>query len=157
MASLTTSVPVIAVGGLAKQYLVPGWRVGWIMLHDRNDLLTDVRAAYFKLSQLILGSNSLVQSVLPEVLNPVTGSLAETSLVNFKANYMKTLTDNAAFTLSKLQNITGLQVIAPQGAMYVMVKMDPALLDIKDDCEFTQKLLDEESVFVLPGQVRELS
>ena len=37
--------------------------------------------------------------------------------------------------------------------MYVMVGYDPAVLsDIKDDADFTDKLLSEEAVFVLPGQ-----
>jgi aspartate/methionine/tyrosine aminotransferase len=61
MATLTKTVPVIAVGGLAKQFLIPGWRVGWITVHDRDGALEDVRTAYFKLSQLTLGANSLVQ------------------------------------------------------------------------------------------------
>lgn len=61
LAALTKTVPVIACGGLAKHYLIPGWRVGWVMVNDRNGVLKDVRTAYFKLSQLILGANSLVQ------------------------------------------------------------------------------------------------
>ena len=65
MASLTKTVPVVAVGGLAKKFLIPGWRVGWLMVHDRNDVLKEVRTAYFKLSQLILGANSLVLVRLP--------------------------------------------------------------------------------------------
>lgn len=39
--------------------------------------------------------------------------------------------------------------------MYAMVGIDTHVLaGIQDDFDFTQKLLDEESVFVLPGQVR---
>jgi aspartate/methionine/tyrosine aminotransferase len=30
IASLSTNVPVLEIGGLAKRWLVPGWRVGWI-------------------------------------------------------------------------------------------------------------------------------
>ena len=36
IASLSKNVPVLSCGGLAKKYLVPGWRVGWILIHDRN-------------------------------------------------------------------------------------------------------------------------
>lgn len=61
LAALTKTVPVIAVGGLAKHFLIPGWRVGWLLVNDRNNVLRDLRTAYFKLSQLILGANSLVQ------------------------------------------------------------------------------------------------
>ena len=36
IASLTTTVPVLSCGGLTKRYLVPGWRLGWITIHDRQ-------------------------------------------------------------------------------------------------------------------------
>jgi tyrosine aminotransferase len=34
-ASLGREVPVITASGLAKQFLVPGWRVGWIVFQDK--------------------------------------------------------------------------------------------------------------------------
>lgn len=154
LAALTKTVPVISCGGLAKHYLIPGWRVGWITVNDRNDVLKDVRTAYFKLSQLILGANSLVQSAIPDLLTPVPGSAEANSLAEFKAHYFSTLEKNSKFTTDALSRIPGLKVVVPQGAMYVMVGVDTSVLTgIKDDFDFTQKLLDEESVFVLPGQV----
>ncbi|TMW60612.1 hypothetical protein Poli38472_000654 [Pythium oligandrum] len=153
MATLTKTVPVIAVGGLAKKFLIPGWRVGWIMVHDRNNVLKDVKTAYFKLSQLILGANSLVQSAIPDLLMPMEGSADAESLERFKSEYYQILEANSKFTTDALSKIPGLHVVVPQGAMYVMVQVDTAVLTgIKDDFDFTQKLLDEESVFVLPGQ-----
>ena len=35
--------------------------------------------------------------------------------------------------------------------MYTIVDLDPDRLDIDNDIEFTQKLVQEENVFVLPG------
>ena len=105
MAAVSKSAPVVQCGGLAKEFLVPGWRVGWLCVHDRNDVLADVRKGlaadcswaeqqrshcvcvcvtwfgavwclgtgplampgYFRLSQLTLGANSLVQSIIPTV------------------------------------------------------------------------------------------
>ena len=38
--------------------------------------------------------------------------------------------------------------------MYIMVEIDTdKFVDIKDDVQFTEKLLSEQSVFVLPGKV----
>ncbi|TYZ61271.1 hypothetical protein PybrP1_009572 [[Pythium] brassicae (nom. inval.)] len=153
LAALTTTVPVIAVGGLAKHFLIPGWRVGWVLVNDRNGVLRDVRTAYFKLSQLILGANSLVQSAIPDLLTPLAGSAEAQSLAAFKSHYFRTLEQNSKFTTAALGQIPGLKVVVPQGAMYVMVGIDTGVLaGIQDDFDFTQKLLDEESVFVLPGQ-----
>ncbi|OQR80670.1 tyrosine aminotransferase [Achlya hypogyna] len=153
MASLTTTVPVVSCSGLAKQFAIPGWRVGWIAVHDRNNVLADIRDAYFKLSTLILGANSLVQSAIPAILTPAKGSAEEKSLAAFKKEYYSILEQNATFTLNALRKIRGLKVVVPQGAMYVMCGIDTTILkDITDDFDFTQKLLSEESVLVLPGQ-----
>ena len=34
--TLGSDVPIITIGGLAKRWLVPGWRVGWVVLHERG-------------------------------------------------------------------------------------------------------------------------
>jgi tyrosine aminotransferase len=34
-AELGRRVPVITASGIGKQYLLPGWRVGWIVFHDK--------------------------------------------------------------------------------------------------------------------------
>lgn len=48
MASLSSSVPILSCGGLAKRWLVPGWRMGWILIHDRNEIFgSEVRWLFF--------------------------------------------------------------------------------------------------------------
>ena len=39
IASLSRNVPVLSCGGIGKQYLVPGWRLGWILIYDKNETL----------------------------------------------------------------------------------------------------------------------
>ncbi len=43
LGSMTKSVPIITVGGLAKLYVVPGWRLGWILVYDPLKLCGEVR------------------------------------------------------------------------------------------------------------------
>lgn len=43
ISSLSKNVPVLSCGGLTKRFLVPGWRLGWIIIHDRNDVFDDIR------------------------------------------------------------------------------------------------------------------
>jgi tyrosine aminotransferase len=33
---LSIDVPILVVGGIAKVYLAPGWRLGWVIIHDRH-------------------------------------------------------------------------------------------------------------------------
>lgn len=43
ISSLSENVPVLSCGGLTKRFLVPGWRLGWIVIHDRNGVFQDIR------------------------------------------------------------------------------------------------------------------
>ena len=152
MASLTSNVPVLSTGGIAKCFLVPGWRVGWILIHDRNGLLSEVRKGLISLTQLIVGANTLVQSAIPSILDPAEEDAA--SIETFHADTLAQLEGNASIVYERLKKIEGLTPITPQGAMYVMVKVNVEMFgdDIDSDMAFSQKLLDDESVFVLPGQ-----
>ncbi|XP_033201859.1 tyrosine aminotransferase isoform X2 [Bombus vosnesenskii] len=39
LASLSKEVPILSCSGLTKRFLVPGWRMGWIIIHDRQNVL----------------------------------------------------------------------------------------------------------------------
>ena len=41
IASVSTKVPALVCGGLSKQYMIPGWRIGWILIHDPVDAFKD--------------------------------------------------------------------------------------------------------------------
>lgn len=145
--SQSVNVPVLSVGGISKQFVVPGWRLGWILIHDRNNVLQagEVRKGIRQLTTRMLVPNTPSQAVIPCLLSEGTKDEC------FKA-IMNELELNASFTVKALAKAPGLRCIPPQGAMYTMVEIDSELLGFSDDMEFTKALLREESVFVLPGQ-----
>jgi tyrosine aminotransferase len=145
LAALTDEVPVLSAGGISKRYLVPGWRLGWLACHDKGGVLQrgGVLSAVKQLTQIIVGPNSLMQAALPSILQQTSP--------RFYDQTMSTLARHAAFTVETLGAVAGLRPVEPQGAMYVMVGIDEALCG-GDDVVFAQRLLEEESVFVLPGQ-----
>ncbi|KAI9176084.1 hypothetical protein H9P43_006449 [Blastocladiella emersonii ATCC 22665] len=145
MADLSTTVPVLAVGGLAKRYLVPGWRLGWILVHDRNGAFAEVRTALLKLSQVIIGANSTVQAALPEILHDTPQSFYDETNAQLERH--------ATVAAELLGKVPGLSVVVPQGAMYMMVGIDLAQFkDIDGDIAFTEMLMAEESVMALPAR-----
>ena len=93
------------------------------MVHDRGGRLEDVRAGFFRLSQLTLGANALVQSVIQDVLDPAEGSPAERELKQFKQSYLSELESNSKFTVEQLRGVPGINIVAPQGAMYGMIEI----------------------------------
>lgn len=146
LGSLSKTVPILTVGGIAKEFIVPGWRLGWLILHDRNHLLKEVRIGALKMSQLILGPNTLVQSILEEFLFNTSE--------HFHRELVLELEKNAKYLCERLENVNGLRVIEPKGAMYMMVGIETEKFsDIDNDETFVKKLLAEENTFVLPGKI----
>lgn len=144
IADLSKEVPVIACGGIAKQYVVPGWRIGWLLFHDRAGRLRTVRDAAIRLTQIILGANTIVQALLPSML-----------LDTPKEYYVAlnhTLEVQSLFLYNEINRIPGLQAIEPQACMYLMVRIDVEKFpNFSDDVEFSKGLLQEQMLFVLPG------
>eukprot|EP01097_Dermamoeba_algensis_P008150 TRINITY_DN5296_c0_g1_i1.p1 TRINITY_DN5296_c0_g1~~TRINITY_DN5296_c0_g1_i1.p1 ORF type:complete len:197 (-),score=37.48 TRINITY_DN5296_c0_g1_i1:104-694(-) len=145
LARFRGDVPVLVVGGMAKRFLVPGWRIGWLIIHDHLGYLNQVREGMNKQSTVILGGNSLMQSLLPHILSD--------SFQPFFDSTMKQLEKQATLFMKGLEGVKGLRIIPPKGTMYLMVEiLTNEFQDIEDDVSFTKKLIEEESVFVLPGQ-----
>lgn len=117
MAALSDNVPILSTSGIAKEFLVPGWRVGWVAIHDRHGAFADVRAGLFSLSQLLLGANSLIAAALPAILSPEPGSSDADELAAFHKDTLSRLEDHARFLSEQLAGIHGVSVVAPQGAM----------------------------------------
>lgn len=144
MASLSENVPVLACGGLTKRYLVPGWRMGWIVINDRNDALVEVRGGLLKLSQRLLGPNTLVQAALPSILANTPES--------FYRETLEYIENNANVFYQHLSQVPGLKPVMPQGAMYMMVGLDMKHFpEFKSDVDLTERLVTEQSVFCLPA------
>ncbi|XP_039358633.1 tyrosine aminotransferase isoform X2 [Mauremys reevesii] len=70
IATLSTNVPILSCGGLAKRWLVPGWRMGWILVNDRRDIFgNEIRDGLVSLSQRILGPCTIVQGALEHIIH----------------------------------------------------------------------------------------
>lgn len=68
LSTLSENVPILSCGGLTKRFLVPGWRMGWIIVHDRNNVFAEVRKGLAKLATRSLGPNTIIQASLPAIL-----------------------------------------------------------------------------------------
>lgn len=143
-ADLNNSVPILTVSGLSKCYLVPGWRLGWILIHDRNNKFEQVRKGLVNLSQLIVGPNAIIQGALERIL-------VETP-PEFHRKNNQHLADNAVFLADRISTIRGLSFCKPEGGMYMMIGIDKTLFpEFENDVAFCKCLLMEENLFVLPG------
>lgn len=146
LASLTETVPILSCSGLTKRFLVPGWRLGWIVINDRQNIFQEeVRKGLVSLSQRILGPNTIIQSALPTILKD-TPQAFYTETIQF-------IESNAKLFYEKISAIPGLKPVMPQGAMYMMIGIEMEHFEeFKDDLQFTEALITEQSVFCLPAK-----
>lgn len=155
IATVSGSVPVLSVGGLAKEFVVPGWRVGWIVMHEvsGNHRLDQVRTGIKALSQIVIGANALVQAAIPDVLTPVAGTDEAASLAKFNSDYLELLRNNAEVCMAKSEECPQITCVRATGAMYAMLQIHVDQLDdsISNDEDFAGQLLQEENIFMLPG------
>jgi len=150
VASQSTDVPVLSCGGLTKRFLVPGWRMGWITIHDRNNIFSqEIRAGLQALSTRILGPNTIIQGAVPAILKNTTKE--------YHAETVGMVHEHAILSYKAISKIPGLKPVMPQGAMYMMIGIDMKRFpEFTSDVDFTERMVTEQSVFCLPAKCFEL-
>jgi tyrosine aminotransferase len=99
---------VLSCGGLTKRYLVPGWRLGWIVIYDRNSIFENgqIRSCLKSVSQRLFGPNTVVAGALPAILANTPAS--------FFTETIAAVQKNAVMAYSMLSAAPGLNPIMPQ-------------------------------------------
>ncbi|PIA35161.1 hypothetical protein AQUCO_03600068v1 [Aquilegia coerulea] len=141
-------VPVLTLGSISKRWIVPGWRLGWLVTSDPNGVLKKT-----KIVQSIMGCLNIscdpatfIQGAIPHIL--------ENTKADFFNKIISLLRQSADICYEEIKEINCITCPhKPEGSMFVMVKLDTSPLeDITDDMDFCIKLAQEESVIVLPGR-----
>jgi tyrosine aminotransferase len=77
LASLSKNVPILTCSGLTKRFLIPGIRMGWLIISDRNETLKEIRKGLANIAGRNFGPNSTVQLALPRMLQNVPHAFFE--------------------------------------------------------------------------------
>ncbi len=138
LASLDNEAPIITFGGLSKNYVVPGFRIGWGVVSGDSAILGDYIEAINKMLRARLSANHPEQYAIPAALNGNNSHLVP---------MMEKLTRRRDITVEMLNAIDGISCVKPEGAFYAFPK-----LDIKnDDSHFVAELIKETGVVIVPG------
>ena len=60
LAHVAPNTPMIRTGAISKIYCVPGWRLGWVIVHNKHGYFDDLIVNINKMSMVALHPNSLV-------------------------------------------------------------------------------------------------
>jgi len=141
-ASLTNDVPIITFNGFSKLYLVPGWRIGYVLFHHLEEL-NEVQDAFMRIARSRLCANSVCQRACIEALNGPQNHIKEVN---------KKLKKRRDYSYKRLNEINGLSSAKPDGAFYIFPKIDAIESGPwKDDKDFVLDLLHHAQVLVVHG------
>lgn len=133
----------IVINGVSKAYAMTGWRIGYAAASvEIVKLMSNIQ------SHTTSNPNSIAQYASVEALTGPQDTV-EAMKVEFK--------NRRDFMVDKINSIDNLSCVKPEGAFYVMVNISKCIGkrfnndEIKDSLIFSDKLLNEEKVAVIPG------
>jgi len=138
IASLNKDVSCITFGGLSKNYMVPGFRIGWGIVSGRKEVLSDYIEAINKILRARLSANHPEQYGIKISLEGDQSHLAEAN---------NKLTKRRDMTVEMLNAIPGISCVKPEGAFYAFPRLEMQQLDN----HFVAELIKETGVVVVPG------
>lgn len=134
-ASLAKDVPIVTFNTLSKNYLCPGWRVGWTIFSGN---IGEYAEAIKQLARARLSISHPMQYAVKPALEGPQDHIKET---------VDKLRARRDITYRRLNEINGISCVKPKGAFYAFPKIE---LDIPDK-KFVMDLLYEKQVLFVFG------
>jgi len=141
VASRSLTVPVFTLNGVSKVYYAPGWRIGYMALHDPTNRLGAVRDGIERLLRSRLCASTPAQmGYLAGLQQPK----------DWMQGYTQKVLAKRDLCLQRISDIEGLEVQSPGGAFYMFVRLtDSNWAD--NDKKFVLELLHQEHVLLVHG------
>src|ERR1700751_2127219 len=138
IASVAPDVPVVTFGGLSKNYLAPGWRIGWGIVSGDAAVVKQYIDGIHRLLRSRLCANHPEQYAIKAALEGPQGHLKEV---------LGKLRSRRDLTMKWCNSTPHVSCVSPKGAFYAFPR-----LDIKEgDDVFVKELLVQKHVLVVHG------
>jgi alanine-synthesizing transaminase len=138
IAAVAPDVPVVTFGGLSKNYLAPGWRIGWGMVSGEATAVKQYNEGIQKLLRARLCANHPEQYAIKAALEGPQDHLIE---VRNKLRSRRDLTVRWANSTARVS------CVPPRGAFYAFPRIDIP----EGDEVFVRELILQKHVMVVHG------
>lgn len=138
-ASLASDIPILTFNGLSKNYIVPGWRVGWMIFSGPSELRADFQETVSKLARSRLSAPGPFQYAIKPALEGPQDHIPEMN---------RRLRQRRDLIHKRFNEIDGFSCTKPKGAFYAFPKIE---LDIKDDKQFIMDVLYKKHILAVFG------
>lgn len=144
LAEVAGELPCLSFGGLSKVHRACGYRIGWMSLSGDPVRSAAYRDALQLLAALRLCANATAQWAVVPALQSAPTIHALTVPGGRLHEARRAVIEGVAASRY-------LQLVAPAGALYTFPAVRADRLPVFDDGDFALRLLERESVLVVPG------
>ncbi len=144
IASLADDILFVTLNGLSKNYRACGYRAGWLVVSGNKSLGKDYLEGLNILASMRLCANVPGQLAIQTALG---GYQSINDLVSPTGRLFK----QRELSYKMMTNIPGVSCVKPPAAMYLFLKLDPKIYQIKNDQEFILDFLKEKKVLMVQG------
>ena len=137
LASLNSEVPCVTFSGLSKNYVAPGFRIGWGIASGNAERMKDFLEGVNRILRSRLCANHPIQWAIAPALDGDQTHLH---------NLVKTLERRRDLSSDLIAKIPKISLVKPTGAFYALPSVD-----VKDDTKFCIDLLKATGVILVPG------
>ena len=138
IAAVAPDVPVVTFGGLSKNYLAPGWRIGWGIVSGEASEVRPYIEGIHRLLRARLCANHPEQYAIPAALNGPQDHLSEVC---------RKLCSRRDLTVKWANETARLSCVSPRGAFYAFPRLDIP----EGDDVFVKELCLKKHVLVVHG------
>ena len=138
IAAVAPDVPVVTFGGLSKNYLAPGWRIGWGIVSGDAATVKPYTEGIHRLLRARLCANHPEQYAIKPALEGPQDHLIEVQ---------RKLRSRRDLTQKWCESTPRVSCVAPRGAFYAYPKIDIP----ENDEVFVKELIRQKHVMVVHG------
>jgi alanine-synthesizing transaminase len=144
IATLNPNALCLTFSGLTKNYRVPGFRAGWMLVSGPKQQAKDYIGGITLLANLRVCGNQQVQFAIKSALEGHQ-SIEDLTAPGGRLRIQRDL------CYQKISQLPGVRCSKPMGAFYLFAKLDLPKFDLANDYDFVLKLLKEEKVLIVHG------
>ena len=141
IAAASTDVPVLVLNGVSKVFYAPGWRIGYVAMHDPTGVLPSVRDGLERLLRSRLCASTPAQWGYHAGL---------TQPRDWMEGHMGRLRRQLKLCMERFSATEGIDCVRPGGAFYLFARLTDECW-AADDKQFVLDLLHEEHVLCVHG------
>jgi alanine-synthesizing transaminase len=138
IAAVAPDLPIVTLGGLSKNYLAPGWRIGWGIVSGEAAAVKPYIEGVHKLLRARLSANHPEQYAIKVALEGPQDHLVDV---------IRKLSSRRDLTVETCNSIPRISCVPPRGAFYAFPKIDIP----EGDDVFVKELLLEKHILVVHG------